>query len=97
MIEEYIKTKRIRRCEQERKGIPDELIDLMSIPGLGPKTPAALHKKHHSTSFEDLNIPEDELLRNKQELKADGGRCRCRSEKHLHRPPSAFKIGRAHV
>ena len=44
MIEEYIKTKRIRRCEQERKGIPDELIDLMSIPGLGPKTLAALHK-----------------------------------------------------
>jgi DNA polymerase (family 10) len=54
MIEEYIKTKRIRRYDQERKGIPDDLIDLMSIPGLGPKTLAALHKKLHITSFEDL-------------------------------------------
>jgi DNA polymerase (family 10) len=54
MIEEYIRTKRIRRYEHERKGIPDELIDLMSIPGLGPKTLGALHKKLHVTSFEDL-------------------------------------------
>jgi DNA polymerase (family X) len=54
MIEEYIETKRIRRYDQERKGIPDELIGLMSIPGLGPKTLATLHKKLHITSFEDL-------------------------------------------
>lgn len=54
MIEEYIRTKRIRRYNQERKGIPDELIDLMSIPGLGPKTLAQLHETLHITSFEDL-------------------------------------------
>ena len=54
MIEEYIQTKRIRRYDQERKDIPDELIDLMSIPGLGPKTLAQLHQKLHITSFEDL-------------------------------------------
>jgi DNA polymerase (family 10) len=54
MIEEYIETKRIRRYDQERKGIPDELIDLMSIPGLGPKTLATLHKRFHIMSFEDL-------------------------------------------
>jgi DNA polymerase (family 10) len=54
MIEEYIKTGRIRRYEKERRAIPDELIDLMSIPGLGPKTVALFHKKFHIKCFEDL-------------------------------------------
>jgi DNA polymerase (family 10) len=54
MIEEYIEKKRISRYDRERKGIPDELINLMSIPGLGPKTLATLHKKLHITGFEDL-------------------------------------------
>jgi DNA polymerase (family 10) len=39
MIEEYIQWDRMCRYEHERQGIPDGLIDLMSIPGLGPKTP----------------------------------------------------------
>ena len=54
MIEEYIATQAMKRYTRECKGIPDELIDLMSIPGLGPKTLALLHKKIGVTSFEDL-------------------------------------------
>jgi len=54
MIEEYIETHRIKRYEQERRGIPDGLIDLMNVPGLGPKTLALLHKKLHIRGFEDL-------------------------------------------
>ena len=54
LIEEYIRTKRIRQFDDERKGIPDELIDLMSIPGLGPKTLATIHKRFHVESIEDL-------------------------------------------
>ncbi|HEY7545937.1 MAG TPA: helix-hairpin-helix domain-containing protein, partial [Blastocatellia bacterium] len=54
MIEEYIKTKRIRRYERERRRVPEELIELMNIPGLGPKTLALLHKKLRVDSFEDL-------------------------------------------
>jgi len=45
MIEEYLKTGRIRRCEQEINSVPDGLIELMDIPGLGPKTLARLHQK----------------------------------------------------
>ncbi|HUA18929.1 MAG TPA: DNA polymerase/3'-5' exonuclease PolX [Bryobacteraceae bacterium] len=45
MIEEYIESRRIKRYEQARRGIPDGLIELMSIPGLGPKTLALFHKK----------------------------------------------------
>lgn len=54
MIEEYIKTHRIRRYERESQGISDGLIDLMNVPGLGPKTLALLHKKFHIKGFEDL-------------------------------------------
>jgi DNA polymerase (family 10) len=54
MINEYIETHRIRRYEQERRGVPDELIELIDIPGLGPKTLALLHRKLHIKNFEDL-------------------------------------------
>ena len=54
MIEEYIATQAMKRYTSECKGVPDELIDLMSIPGLGPKTLALLHEKIGVTSFEDL-------------------------------------------
>ncbi|HSB11169.1 MAG TPA: DNA polymerase/3'-5' exonuclease PolX [Blastocatellia bacterium] len=54
MIQEYLKTHRIRRFERECRGIPDGLIDLMDVPGLGPKTLALLHKQFHIKGFEDL-------------------------------------------
>ncbi len=54
MIEEYIRNQAIERYTRECRGIPDELIDLMSIPGLGPKTLALLHKKLGVTNFETL-------------------------------------------
>ena len=54
MISEYVATRKIKRYEQERKGIPAGLIELMSIPGLGPKTLALLHKTVHVKNFEDL-------------------------------------------
>lgn len=54
MIQEYIKTHRVRRYERECRGIPDGLIHLMNVPGLGPKTLAQLHKKFHIKGFEDL-------------------------------------------
>ncbi len=52
MIDEYIDTHHIRRCEKELSTIPQSLIDLMDIPGLGPKTLLLLHKKFHIEDFE---------------------------------------------
>ncbi len=65
MIEEYLKTRRIRRYERERRGIADELIDLMNIPGLGPKTLAVLRSKLRIQCFDDLKraIDENKLLK----------------------------------
>jgi len=54
MIQEYITSHHIRRYERECRDIPDGLIDLMTIPGLGPKTLALIHKKCHIKGFEDL-------------------------------------------
>jgi DNA polymerase (family 10) len=54
MIEEYVRTHHIRRCERELEKVPAELLVLMDIPGLGPKTVALLHKKYHVKCFPDL-------------------------------------------
>ncbi|MBO0860508.1 MAG: DNA polymerase/3'-5' exonuclease PolX [Chloracidobacterium sp.] len=54
MIEEYIDTGHIRRCEREMRGVPDALIEMMDIPGLGPKTLALLHEKFRIKNVDDL-------------------------------------------
>jgi DNA polymerase (family 10) len=54
MIEEYVKTRSIRRYERECRGIPEGLIELMAIPGLGPKTLALLYKRCRVKDFKSL-------------------------------------------
>ena len=44
-IVDYLKTGMIPKFEEVRKGISDELIAIMDIPGMGPKTLARLHKE----------------------------------------------------
>jgi DNA polymerase (family 10) len=43
-VVEYLKTGKISRFEEVKKGVPDELIAIMDIPGMGPKTLAMLHR-----------------------------------------------------
>ena len=54
MIQEYIRTHHIRKCEHELLKVPGDLLVLMDIPGLGPKTVSLLHKKYHVKAFSDL-------------------------------------------
>jgi DNA polymerase (family X) len=54
MITEYAGTRKIKRYDRECKGISAGLIDLMSIPGLGPKTLGLLHKNFRIDCLEDL-------------------------------------------
>ncbi len=44
-IEEYLTRGKITRYEEERKTIPKGLVELLSIPGLGPKTIGLLWKE----------------------------------------------------
>lgn len=53
-IEEYLKTGKILKFEEVREGVSDELITLMDIPGMGPKTLALLYKERKIESLNQL-------------------------------------------
>ena len=53
-IEEYIKTGKISKFEEIKEGVPDELIAIMDIPGMGPKTLAMLHREKKIGSLSQL-------------------------------------------
>jgi DNA polymerase (family 10) len=44
-IAEYLKTGKIFKFEEVRRGVSDELIAIMDIPGMGPKTLSMIHKE----------------------------------------------------
>lgn len=53
-ILEYLSTGHIAKYEDMKKGIGDDLIALLGVPSLGPKTLAMLHKEMKISSLEDL-------------------------------------------
>ena len=53
-IQEYLVTGRIAKYEEMKRGIGDELIALLGVPGLGPKTVSLLHREMKINSLEDL-------------------------------------------
>ena len=53
-IVEYLKTGKISKFEEVRKGVSDELIAIMDIPGVGPKTLSMLHKEKGIGSLSQL-------------------------------------------
>jgi len=44
-VVEYLKTGKISKFEEVRKEVSDELIAIMDIPGMGPKTLSMIHKE----------------------------------------------------
>lgn len=53
-IEEYLKIGKIKRYQEATKNVPESLIDMMSIQGLGPKTLKLIHDKLGITTVEEL-------------------------------------------
>jgi DNA polymerase (family 10) len=53
-IEEYLKTGKISKYEEIKKGVSDELIAIMDIPGMGPKTLSMLHKEKGISNLSQL-------------------------------------------
>jgi len=53
-VVEYLKTGKISRFEEVKKGVPDELIAIMDIPGMGPKTLALIHKERGINNLSQL-------------------------------------------
>ena len=53
-IVEYLKTGRVSKFEEVKKGVSDELISIMGIPGMGPKTLSMIHKEKGISSISQL-------------------------------------------
>jgi len=53
-IEEYLKTGKIKRYEEVMKDVPEGLLQLLEIPGLGGKTIHLMHKELKVQNLEDL-------------------------------------------
>ena len=53
-IVEYLRTGRMRSLEAARKGIPAGVVELMGIPGIGPKTARILQKQEGITTVARL-------------------------------------------
>jgi DNA polymerase (family 10) len=67
-IVEYLETGTITRYEKEKKSIPKGLVELLSVPGLGPKTIGLLWRELDVKSLKSLK----RALRSKKILKLAG-------------------------
>jgi len=55
-IDEYLRTGRLEALEKMEKKVPTGAIDLMKVPGIGPKTAFKLAQSYHVKSVEDLRV-----------------------------------------
>jgi DNA polymerase (family 10) len=53
-IDEYLRTGKMKKYEEVIKRIPDQLLDMLDIQNLGPKTLALAHKKLGVKNLRDL-------------------------------------------
>ncbi len=53
-IVEYLRTGRIKDVDAAKRGIPGGVVDLMNVPGIGPKTAKLLYEKEDITTLDRL-------------------------------------------
>jgi DNA polymerase (family 10) len=53
-IEEYLKTAKIQKYEDECKGFSEEFFQMLQIPGMGPKSLAVIHSRLKLVTLEEL-------------------------------------------
>ena len=53
-IEEFLKTGTVQKYEELRKKVPEELLELMEVPGIGPKTLKVAYEKLGVRTKEDF-------------------------------------------
>lgn len=53
-IEEFLQTGTMRKLEDARASVPSGLLELTSLPGLGPKTAMLIHEELGVSSIDDL-------------------------------------------
>ena len=67
-IEEYILTGRIQAYEQLKREVPESLVTLLNVPGLGPKTVSLLYSRYHVKDIDEL----ERLARGHELIKVPG-------------------------
>ena len=55
-IDEYLRTGRLEALEKMEEKVPTGTLELMKVPGIGPKTAFKLAKSYHVKSIEDLRV-----------------------------------------
>lgn len=58
-VDEYLKTGKMSKYEEVRKGVPEELISLLGVQGMGPKTLALAHRELGIKTRNDLRMVMD--------------------------------------
>jgi DNA polymerase (family 10) len=53
-IKEYLETGQMSKHEELRKSVPEGLLEMMAIPGMGPKTVALVHKTQGISTIAEL-------------------------------------------
>lgn len=87
-IEEIVSTGRLRFYENLQKEIPEGLVELLSVPGLGPKTAKLLYDKLRIKNIEDL----EEAAKTHRLLKVPG--IREKTEENILRGIEMLKRGK---
>ena len=53
-IDEYLRTGKLEALEKMERKVPTGALELMKVPGIGPKTAYKLAQSYHVKSVEDL-------------------------------------------
>lgn len=62
-VEEFLKTGRVHHYEELKAKVPEGILELLNIPGIGPKGLKALYENLHITNFDELiKACEDKLV-----------------------------------
>jgi DNA polymerase (family 10) len=59
-IEEYLNTGNMHAFDNLKKEIPQGILNLLAVPGLGPKTVRRLYEQHHVATLEELEKAAEE-------------------------------------
>ncbi len=94
-IEEYISTGQVQSYEHLKEEVPESLVTLLSVPGLGPKTVSLLYSRYHVKDIDEL----ERLARGHELIKVPGIREKTEANilkgiEMLRRASSRYPIGK---
>ena len=90
-IAEYLETGRIKEIDEARRRVPTGVVELLSIPGVGPRTAKLLYEKQHVTGLDRL-----EKLARTGKLRGMKG-IQAKTEQNILKGIAVVRAGRARM